>query len=372
MSQDAATPTPRKRTRSTVKKPSNPSVTSDAFDNRQLNLFQNFLANTASERDQLSNTIALWDSIPRYGISRNHQSKLRNTSGTLELLRLPFRHNQIDYMATITPARVEVRFGPDKGKAVEFYPSVSEELIEDALRKMAADQQQGFFDKKGFLSGVAFSLHQLREELAKYGHTRSYHEIELSLEILHKTNIKITCEDAQVEHIQSSTYLPSLAAARRKDIEADSNAKWIVQFHPLVTRSIDTVTYRQYNYSQTMNHRNQLARWLHKQLVMKFTFAAVGTTFKMKFSTIERDSALLTGYKQTRQAVIAVAGAFDELKAAGVLISAERSNEARGLRNKLLDVEFVLTPSPQFVREVKAANKRAQLANVSNPNVALS
>lgn len=369
--QEAANPAPRRRTRAVTRKASTQGIAEDAFGSPQLSLFQNFLANTPAERDRLSNTIALWDSIPRYSHSRNLQNKLRSSLGTLELLKLNFRHNQQDYLATITPARIEIKNGPEKGKTIDYYPSASEELIEDALRKIAADQQhqQGFFDKKGYVSGVAFSLYQLREELAQLGHTRSYSEIELSLEILHKTNIKVTCEDERVEQIRSSTYLPSLAAARRKDIEADPSARWVVQFHPLVTRSIDQVTYRQFNYHQLMGHRNQLSRWIHKQLVMKFTFAAIGSTFKMRFSTIKRDSALLSGYKETRQAVVAVAEAFEELRTSGLLMEVKKGDEVRGLRNKLEDVEFILTPSPEFVREVKAANKRRQLAGITEPPV---
>jgi hypothetical protein len=303
------------------------------------------------------------------------QNRLRTSHGTLELLKLNFRHQQQDYLATITPARIEVKEGPDKGKTVDYYPSASEELIEDALRKMAADQQQqqGFFDKKGYVSGVAFSLYQLREELAKRGHTRSYREIQLSLEILHKTNIEIsnTSPSGRDEQVRSSTYFPALAAARRKDIEADPAARWVVQFHPLVTRSIDAVTYRQFNYHQLMSHRNQLSRWIHKQLVMKFTFAAIGKTFKMMFSTIQRDSALLSGYKETRQAVVAVVESFEELKKSGLLLDFEKGNEVRGPRNKLEDVEFILTPSHDFVREVKAANKRRQLAGVSEASTSI-
>jgi len=369
--QEATSPAPRKRGQVALRKPAPPSITEDAFQSPQLSLFQNFLANTPAQREQLSNTIALWDSIPRYSISRNLQNRLRNEHGTLDLLKLNFRHNQQDYLATITPARIEVKDGPDKGKTVDFYPSASEELIEDALRKMAADQQQqqGFFDKKGYVSGIAFSLYQLREELAKRGHTRSYREIQLSLEILHKTHIDVKADAGRDEHIAGSTYFPAMQAVRRKDIDADPNARWVVQFHHLVTRSIDQVTYRQFNYHQLMGHRSQLSRWIHKQLVMKFTFAAIGQTFKMMFSTIQRDSALLSGYKETRQAVVAVVESLEELKTSGLLMDAVKGNEIRGARNKLEDVEFILTPSHDFVREVKAANKRRQLAGAADPIV---
>lgn len=361
--QEAPLPAPRNRGQVAARKSPTQRVVADAFQSPQLSLFQNFLVNTEEERDKLSNTIALWDSIPRYSISRNLQNRMRSEHGMLEILKLNFRHHQVDYLATITPARIEMKEGPDKGKTIDFYPSSSEELVEDALRKMAADQAQGFFDKKGYVSGVAFSLYQLREELARRGHARSYREIQLSLEILHKTNIEITTSNGRDEHLRSSTYFPSMATARRKDIEADPSARCVVQFHPLVTRAIDALTYRQFNYHQLMSHRNQLSRWIHKQLVMKFTFAALGTEFKMMFSTIKRDSALLTGYKETRQAVVAVVEAFEELTRAGLLMKFEKGNEVRGARNKLEDVEFVLTPSHTFVREVKAANKRHKDAN---------
>jgi hypothetical protein len=42
-----------------------------------------------------------------------------------------------------------------------------------ALRKLAIEQQAGYFDKPHFRSGVVFSLPALREELKKHGHARS-------------------------------------------------------------------------------------------------------------------------------------------------------------------------------------------------------
>jgi hypothetical protein len=36
----------------------------------------------------------------------------------------------------------------------------------------------------------------------------------------------------------------------------DPTAKWIVQFHPLVTQSIDSLTYRQFNYAQMADRKD--------------------------------------------------------------------------------------------------------------------
>ena len=66
--------------------------------NQQLSLWQNFLYNHDEEREGLSNAVDLWDSVPRYSISKQAQSKNR-----------------------IHPARV-----PDlDGNERDFYPSTS-------------------------------------------------------------------------------------------------------------------------------------------------------------------------------------------------------------------------------------------------------
>lgn len=333
-----------------------------AFENTQLHLFQNFLCNTDDERSELSNTIDLWDSIPRYSVSRQAMSKLRGPQGNLKLLKLEFHYRMKKLRAVIQPARVEVEDKDGELVEMDFYPSAAEELVEDALRKIAADQQQGFFDKEDFRSGAVFSLHALREELKRRGHTRSFQEITLSLRILAKSNIEIIDPNDAGEGIAISNYLPALAGVTRKDLEKDPNAKWVVQFHPLVTQSIDQLTYRQFNYHQLMKYNTQLARWLHKQLTLKFTFASIGRKFEMRFSTIQRDSALLNGYAEgaMRLAVKAVDEAFNELTP-GVLMFLEKK-VIRGERNKILDVIYTLSPSREFVHAMKASNKRLNMA----------
>ncbi len=56
--------------------------TEDHFRNTQLDLFQSFLCNTEDERDRLSNTIDLWDSLPKYSVSRHAMAKLRKEGGS--------------------------------------------------------------------------------------------------------------------------------------------------------------------------------------------------------------------------------------------------------------------------------------------------
>jgi len=51
------------------KKNQDPIPADAAFTGVQMSLWQGFLCNTARERDHLSNTVELWDSLPKYAVS---------------------------------------------------------------------------------------------------------------------------------------------------------------------------------------------------------------------------------------------------------------------------------------------------------------
>jgi hypothetical protein len=328
------------------------------FENRQLNLFQNFLCNTTEQRNQLSNVIDLWDNVPRYSVSRRTMTKARINGRFLEKHTAEFQYKGRTFIRTISPARVDDLDGVER----DYFASATEELIEDALRKLATDQQSGYFDQPNYRSGVVFTLYALREELKRRGHTRSYQEIVLALNILSGSIVEITVQDGEKgEFFTRSAYLPHLAAVSRHRLKDDPKAKWVVQFHPLVTASMDKLTYRQFNYHLMMSHSTQLARWIHKQLVLKYTFASLFTPFDTRYSTIKRDSGLLEAYARPRDAIDALEEAFQELKTNGVLLQCERKDIA-GKRGKLLDVTFILTPTVDFVRDAKAGSKRLTLA----------
>jgi hypothetical protein len=210
---------------------------------------------------------------------------------------------------------------------------------------------------------VVFSLYALREELRKRGHSRSYQEVRLAIDIMSGSIIEINGHDENgSEVLVRSPYLPSVVAVSRKRLKDDPNAKWAVQFHPFVTGSIDKVTYRQFNYHLMMSHSTQLARWLHKQLVLKYTFADHMKPFETRYSTVKRDSGLLNGYSRERDAIDAMQSALDDLKKRDILSSCDRT-DITGPRKKLLDAVFKIYPSFDFIREAKAANKRLLFAH---------
>jgi hypothetical protein len=322
------------------------------YNNPQIQRFQKFVSNTPAERERLSNSIDIWDSTPRYSVSRQEMNKRRNEYGGLPLLTLGFSYRSQDYIAKIQPAKIE-----EDGKTVEYYPSANEELVEEALRKLAARQHQGFHEQAPVRSGVAFSLYELRQELSEQGHARSYQQITQSLTILRRSHIEIRKADGKGEVLVAANYLPSMAAVSREQIDENPDARWVAQFHPLVSRSIDQLAYRQFNYAALMALPTQLARWLHKQLSIKFTFASMlGNPFEMHYSTIKRDSNMLNRGRE-RDNRGDVDDAFVELVKNQVLREVQKRDVIEG-KGKVVDVIYYLYPTPEFVKEMKAANKR--------------
>ena len=57
-----------------------------------LSLFQTFLCNDEAQRDRLSNTIDLWDGIPKYFVSRQDMNTRRNVDGYLPSLEKTFEY----------------------------------------------------------------------------------------------------------------------------------------------------------------------------------------------------------------------------------------------------------------------------------------
>lgn len=325
----------------------------ETFTGVQLDLFQNFLCNTDEERRHLSNTIVFWDGVPKYCISRKEMTGMRTKEGYLPIAEREFQHNGNVFIVRIRPARIK---DASSGKEKEYYPSSREELVEDALRKIAADQNCGFFDPEPLnpRSGVVFSLHMLRKELAERGHTASYQQVTEALYILALANIEIVSADGKC--IVMSPILPSLAIVNKEQIQTDPGARWYADFSPMVTECIRELRYRQYDYHTMMQHSSQLARWMHKRLSSNYTNASHAVPYTIMFATVVRDSGLLE-QQEKRKGIRKLDKALEELQDRSVLVAIQKE-ERRGIRAQLIDVKYTLKPHPKFIAQVKAANKR--------------
>ena len=318
-----------------------------AFKAKQLNLFQNFLCNTPAEQDQLSNTIELWDAVPKYYINRRRQEKLRE-KGLLPTATRDFIFKGQSLTVKIRPARITTVDNQDK----EFYPAAREELVEDALRKLACRPNGGFLEKER--SGVSFTLHQLREELKKRGHTLSYYEVTEALDILSSSTIEISPLNGKA--LYKTSPLTSLVGVSKDDLKTDPKSRWYADFSILVTEGIKQIKYRQYNYGLMMSHKGQLARYLHKRLAHNYVQASLLHPYTITMQGIARDSGLLE-CKRENDNRRKLENSFKELITVKILMRYE-TEEIRGQRKALVDLKYNLYPSLEFINDVKRANKR--------------
>jgi len=313
----------------------------------QLSLFQTFLP----DDDKYSNTIELYDAIPKY-YPIKHMAPLRIGDTFLRVLTREFEHRGETFKLTLRPARIVYKDGREQ----EFFPSFREEIVEEALRKIACDSLNGVFLNEQ--AGVQFTLYELQKELKARGHALNLQELLESLKICNLASF--TVEQAGGTAIIQSPIFPVLLIASKEDwLKNPKQTQCYVQFNPLVTASINRLSYRQYNYLTFMAYKHRLSRWLHKRLAHNYVQASMLDPYTINLSTILRDSGAYhspRGHNRTREVDVAL----HELKSKGVIMSFEATVK-RGQRNKIIDVKYTLRPDFSFVGEVKKANARSKM-----------
>lgn len=322
----------------------------ESYSLKQLLLWQTFLHNTTSEKEALSNSIELWDAVPKYYITRRRQNKMRKR-GYLTTVTKHFQFKGKELLVKIKPARIT-----ENGKDIEYFPSAREELVEDALRKIATNPGNGFLDLGR--SGVSFTLYELRKKLKKRGHTLSYQQVVQCLDIL--SGCKVEISPINEKALYKTSPITSLIAVTKTDLKKDPKSRWHVDFSLLVTEGIKNGTYRQFNYGLNMGLKTHLCRWLHKRLSHNYVQASMLYPYTITYRGISRDSGMLEckKFNDNRRKLEEV---FDELKDADILMVWVPEDIKKGKGKSIQDITYRLTPSHSFVSEQKKANKRASL-----------
>ena len=312
---------------------------------RQLSLFQTFL----SDEVRYSNTIELYDAVPKYFSNHKIMATMREGGKYLPVLKREFAHKGDTYSLHIRPARLLYPNGTEK----EHYPSPREELVEEALRKIATDRVKGIYLDD--VAGVQFTLYGLKKELKERGHDIDKSDLIESLKICNLTSISIQTADGKA--IMQSSIFPTLLIASRMDwLAAPQEAKCYVQFNPLVTACINHLTYRQFDYILYMGYKHRLSRWLYKRIAHNYVQASLINPYTIKMSTILRDSGT---HKSERgnDNIKRVEEALRELHANRVLMRYE-TDILRGKYMKVIDAKYTLYPDMDFVMEIKKSNSR--------------
>jgi hypothetical protein len=308
----------------------------------QLELFELVLP---SEKDY-SNTIELYDFIPKYvwGRVERIQEKF------LEPVEREFECRGGRYRVRIAPARVQ----DSDGVSRDYLPGKREELVEDALRKLATEGQGIFLNDE---AAVTFTLYQLQQELKRTGHSYSITQLKEALMVCVGTILHLTDESGQA--VLASSIFDTIGLQTREDWEGQGEkTKAFVRFNGLVTSSIRNNTFRQFNYEVSMGYQNIISRQLHKRMSHHFTQASFAHPYTILLSTVIRDFGL-TAYEKLSHNLRDVETALKEMVAKDVLIkySLEKIiDEKRS--NKIGDVRLVLYPHPKFSGEIITANRR--------------
>lgn len=298
-----------------------------------------------SEKDY-SNTIELYDFIPKYvwGRVERIQEKF------LEPIEREFDCRGLSYRVRIAPARIK----DSDGVSRDYFPGKREELVEDALRKIATAGQGIFLDNE---AGVTFTLYQLQQELKRTGHSYSITQIKEALMVCVGTNLQLT--DTSGQDVLASSIFDTIGLQTREDWEGQGEkTKAFVRFNAMVTISIRNRTFRQFNYEISMGYQNVISRQLHKRMSHHFTQATFSQPFTILLSTVIRDFGL-TAYEKLSHNLRDVEASLKEMVEKDVLFkySLEKIIDEKR-RNKIADVRLVLHPHPNFVSEVINANKK--------------
>jgi hypothetical protein len=323
----------------------------------QLQLFQTFLP---EDQDKYSNTIELYDAIPKYFPSK-HMGARRIHGTYLPILTRSFEHKSEAYKLEIRPARLADKDGTER----EYYPTHREELVEDALRRIACDRLNGvFLDDR---AGVQFTLYELKKELKARGHSLNLPDIVDALTICNTCSLTLL-NKAGLAIVQSPIFPVLLIASKQEWLNSPKSTRCYVQFNPLVTASINHISYRQYDYLTYMSYKHRLSRWLHKRLSHNYTQASLMTLYKIRMSTILRDSGSYCNPRGNTNAR-EIEKALKELIERDILMSYKEEFQ-RGPRNKIVDIMYTLYPTITFTNEVKKANARVKRALLPGDNQA--
>lgn len=311
------------------------------------------------EKAQYSNSIELYDFMPKYVWG----SVERINGKFLSPIRRHFECRGEKYTLVIKPATLE-----EEGVFKHYFPSVREELVEDALRKIACEQSGVFLDDE---SAVTFTLYRLKKELQDREHGYNIVDIKKALYILSETHLELSTGDGQT--VMKFNMLQALGLQTKEGWKGDGRkTKAFAIFNPMVTLAIKATKFRRLNYATSMLISNIIARQLYKRMFHHYTQASItADPYTILLSTMIRDFGL-TQYLELRNNLREVIQALDSLKynektkkdleEKNKIVDVIQSYQVEKIinpleRSKLIDAKFIIRTSIAFNTEVRKANQ---------------
>lgn len=288
-----------------------------------------------------TNYTALYDLAPRF-VNRTERDA---STPYISRVTREFPFNGELYSVTISPARVT----DNKGNEWDELPGDREALIEDVLRRFAADKL-GLSDKNELM--VPFTIYMIDQELRRHKHTLSYTEIKEALAILNAAKIEISRvvgeEQKKPKPVVHASALPVLVY---KD-DNDPGAMSYAQFNPLLAQAIKALEFEQVNYEWMMQVRGALPRWIFKYASLMLAEAEKATS-----SIHLLASDLVKGYghsrSRERDALADIEKAIKKLKDSKVIADVKTDAVKRGRIKE--DIRFTIRFSDKFLQDRQTA-----------------
>jgi len=256
----------------------------------------------------------------------------------------------------LTPAKLE-----DGDDVKEYYPGAKEEFVEMVLVQMACNRGLPLLDG---LYGVKFSLYELRKRLKETGHSYTIMQIKEALYIMNGSILEVRQEDGDGEVLVRESIFNAIGLRTWGEWkELGRSSECYVRFNSLHVESLKQRSYRLYNEKRAIRMVDPLHRWLFKRMSREWIRADMLKAIPWRLSSMIRDSGS-TNFR-IREQKLNFASALDLLVESGDIRQWKAHEELGGPRGtKILDVVFEITPSPEFVREMKRFN---QLHRDSDP-----
>ncbi len=326
----------------------------------QLGLF----ASTKSMGESVSNAIDIYDAMPKYVFGK----KTRYSDGELSADRhiierqftCPMRDAQgeryyQDFYLRITPA-VLIRKKSD-GTVERFFsfPSHREMLVEDVIRKQSINDGAKIIDGK---VGCLFTVYQIKKALKEAGHELKHSQIVEAINTLNKCSLEYGYveADGKTRVAGSSPLFPEAAFRKVGNSDSDDGDSTYVTFHHLVTKGINNLSYRPYDYETALRLKSGVSLSLHRRLSLRFTYAGGDRTYDFKMNEFIQSIGLDDGQPHKAKTRI-VREAIAELQEAGVILRAdiEDIRDTKD-RRRILDVNCRISVSATFISNMIKAN----------------
>lgn len=322
---------------------------------KQLSLFTDL---SEEGHRHYSNTLELWSIAPKIWVGGVKREKGK-TVEALGIVKRDFEYANKKLSLTITPAGIEDK---KTGKKKDFYPSQREELIEEALIKIAARkmQSENFSERPTTIDGlfaVRTTYYEIAKELLRLGHGYKIADIKLGIDVGNKAMIELKSKEGN-EVSYSTPMFPFLAKETK---EMGGNECLVITLHPLVTKSIKEGSFRLLNYDKMMGLKKYLSRWIYRRISHNFTGADCEKPYPIKLTTIVNNSAMVI-YENTAQMIKQVEACFDELKGEEGEEKALKKWERKRVifdekkKAKINDIVYSLYLSSEFVSDIIKAN----------------